>query len=215
MKAFAELLDSLIFTPSRNGKIRLLSHYFANRPSPDRGWGLAAVTGNLDFPNVKSSLIRKSIEPRVDRQLFEFSYDYVGDLAETASLMWPRKQGAEALEDVALTDVVQDLQNVSRKNAQAMLERYLDGFTSQERYALLKLITGGLRVGVSERLAKLALAEMSGIEVGEIEEVWHGIAAPYDELFAWLDGDADKPSLKDVPYFSSVNDGNAFGGFRS
>ena len=212
IKAFADLLDSLIFTPSRNGKIRLLQHYFAHQTSPDRGWGLAAVTGNVDFPNVKSSLIRKSIEPRVDMKLFDYSYDYVGDLAETVSLMWPenitkkqkitgKQKRASSKDRLSLSNIISELHQVKRKDAQTLLEDKLDLLDAQQRYALLKLITGGLRVGVSERLAKQALAQMSNIDINEIEEVWHGLTPPYDNLFEWLDGERDKPSLDNIPYF--------------
>ncbi len=62
------------------------------------------------------------------------------------------------------------------------------------RWALLKLLTGGLRVGVSARLAKQALADLGGIDVAEIEEVWHSQRPPYGDLFAWLEKRSDKPS---------------------
>ena len=63
------------------------------------------------------------------------------------------------------------------------------------RWALLKLLTGALRVGVSARLAKTALAEWSGVELADIEEVWHGLRPPYAELFAWLSGSAPRPDV--------------------
>ena len=58
MKTFAALLDRLLYTPSRNGKLRLLADYFRTAPDPDRGWALAALTGTLDFPNAKAGAIR-------------------------------------------------------------------------------------------------------------------------------------------------------------
>src|SRR3546814_388924 len=53
---------------------------------------------------------------------------------------------------------------------------------------LLKLITGGLRVGVSAPLAKTALAQLGDVSLEEIEELWHGMAPPFQPLFAWLEG---------------------------
>ena len=50
MKRFAALLDRLVYTPSRNGKLRLLADYFRRTPDPDRGWALAALTGVLRYP---------------------------------------------------------------------------------------------------------------------------------------------------------------------
>ena len=89
MIAFAELLERLVFTPSRNAKVALLRRYFATQPDPDRGVGLAAITGELSFTAAKPGLIRELAAARTDPVLFAWSYDYVGDLAETVALMWP------------------------------------------------------------------------------------------------------------------------------
>ena len=56
MIAFADLLERLVFTPSRNAKIALLRRYFATQPDPDRGIGLAAITGELSFTAAKVRL---------------------------------------------------------------------------------------------------------------------------------------------------------------
>jgi len=65
----------------------------------------------------------------------------------------------------------------------------------------LKLVTGALRIGVSARLAKTALAEWSGVELDRIEEVWHGLSPPYPELFCWLEGRAPPPDIAELPTF--------------
>ncbi len=73
------------------------------------------------------------------------------------------------------------------------------------RYAILKLITGSLRVGASARLAKIALAELAAaradVAPDEIEEIWHGLRPPYAELFAWLEGRGPKPDPRGAPVF--------------
>jgi DNA ligase-1 len=69
------------------------------------------------------------------------------------------------------------------------------------RWALLKLVGGAPRVGVSARLAKTALAEMSGVAVTEIEEVWHALRPPYTELFLWLDKRGPRPDIEGRPVF--------------
>src|ERR1700757_4980264 len=89
MRAFAELLDRLAFTHSRNAKLVLVRDYLKAAPDPDRGWALAALTGELSFPAAQPAMIRRAVEARVDPVLFGWSYDYVGDLAETAALVWP------------------------------------------------------------------------------------------------------------------------------
>ena len=77
----------------------------------------------------------------------------------------------------------------------SVVERWLDALDAQGRYALIKLITGSLRIGVSARLAKTALAEWGKCPVDEIEEVWHGLTPPYLPLFDWLEGKAERPAV--------------------
>lgn len=199
MKTFAALLDRLVFTPQRNGKLRLLRDHFARIPDPDRGWALAALTGGLDFRGAKPALVRALAEERCDPVLFRWSYDYVGDLAETVALIWPERPGANRPPE--LGEVVERLQAAGRAEVPGLLAGWLDALDPTGRWALLKLVTGGLRVGVSERLAKTALADFGGREVAAIEELWHGLAPPYRELFAWLEGRAGPPALDERAAF--------------
>ena len=199
MTPFAELIERLVFTPSRNAKLRLLTDYFARVPDPDRGWALASLTGGLEFPAVKAGVVRGLAVERVDPALFGWSYDYVGDLAETVSLIWPKRHGANRVP--SLGEVVDTMREASRSTAPALVADLLDTFDTNERFAFLKLITGGMRIGVSARLAKVALAQYGDTDVAEIEELWHGLEPPYEDLFAWLDGRAPKPSIEDKAVF--------------
>jgi DNA ligase-1 len=199
VKPFADLLDRLIYTPSRNAKVALLVAYFRSAPDPDRGWALAALTGGLAFKGVKAGAVRELAMRRVDPVLFQWSYDFVGDLAETTALVWPERATNRAWP--TLSEVVDRLSGASRAQASDVVEEWLDPLDATGRWALLKLITGGLRVGVSARLAKVALAAYGGVEPAEIEELWHGIAPPYGELFAWVDGTGPRPDLEDRPIF--------------
>jgi DNA ligase-1 len=196
MRAFARLLDQLAFTPSRNAKLTLLRDYLGNASDPERGWALASLTGALRFDAAKPAFIRKAAEARLDPQLFALSYDFVGDLAETVALVWPAKPGANR--EPELPEVVEALRTASRREVPILLERWLDALDSNGRWALLKLLTGGLRVGVSARLAKQALAGLVDIAVGDIEEVWHSQEPPYGDLFAWLEKRSDRPTT-DAP----------------
>ncbi len=199
MIAFAELLERLVFTPSRNAKIALLRRYFATQPDPDRGIGLAAITGELAFTAAKPGLIRELAAARTDPVLFAWSYDYVGDLAETVALMWPAASTNAA--PPRLADVVEALETAPKAALPGLVAGWLDACDPSTRFALLKLITGGLRVGVSARLAKIALAEIGGVDADAVEEVWHGLAPPYLPLFAWLEGRGEKPDPADQPVF--------------
>jgi DNA ligase-1 len=202
MRAFARLLDQLAFTPSRNAKLTLLRDYLGNAPDPERGWALASLTGALTFDAAKPAMIRKAAEARMDAQLFALSYDFVGDLAETVALVWPVKPGANR--EPELPEVVESLRTASRREVPILLERWLDALDATGRWALLKLLTGGLRVGVSARLAKQALAQLGEVPVGDIEEVWHSQEPPYGDLFAWLEKRSERPTTSAPARFRPV-----------
>ena len=217
MNKFAELLDRLAYEPGRNNKLRLIADYLRTTPDPERGYALAALTGALSFQHAKAGMIRALIAERTDPVLFELSYDYVGDLSETVALMWPAdpcppRSGGGGLgvggicghqaptrppplapgegrsRSPSLSDVVETLSTLGKAQLPTQLARWLDALDETGRWALLKLVTGGLRIGVSARLAKTAAASLGGKEPNEIEILWPGLAPPYAELFAWLEG---------------------------
>ena len=204
MRAFSQLLDDLVYTRSRLSKLRLIGDYLKVTPDPDRGLALAALTGTLDIPAVKPAVVRALAEERIDPVLLRMSRDYVGDMAETVSLLWPVPEGEPTdLDDgtIRLSEAVERLRAVSKSDAPAVLAAMLDHLDVAGRYAILKLATGALRVGISARLAKQALADAFGLDVEGVEEVWHGLRPPYAELFDWGEGRAEQPTAKDIPVF--------------
>lgn len=203
MRAFAELLGRLVLTPQRSAKIRLLIDYFRTTPDPSRGYALAAIAGTLTLNTVKPALIRDLLLERMDEALFRYSYDYVGDLAETVSLAWEPPPDVPPA-DIPLGEVVERLQNAGRSEVRSIVRDMLDRLDTPGRFALLKLVTGGLRIGVSAGLAKQALADMGGEEIGKIETLWHGLSPPYRPLFLWLSGEAEMPVLATPAVFRSV-----------
>ncbi|HVX37479.1 MAG TPA: cisplatin damage response ATP-dependent DNA ligase [Hyphomicrobium sp.] len=284
MRAFARLLDCLVYTQSRNRKIALLGHYFRSAPDPDRGWALAALTDGvpirLPLRRMLSDLVGRFIDP----VLYQLSRDYVGDTAETVSLLWPdnpvefatpslqgegelsvgspfsstgkgREQGETSGEqpqqlslDLAATpasspqgggelraantdsardnedhgaslvghnsgaepaylslgNVISEMSSGTSAERTERLGRLLNALDASGRWALLKLLGGAPRVGVSARLARTALAESYGRDVSEIEEIWHALEPPYLDLFAWLDGKAERPDPGAKPVFRPV-----------
>jgi DNA ligase-1 len=201
MNRFAELLDRLSYEPGRNNKLRLMTDYFRNTPDPERGFALAALTGALSFQHAKPGLIRTLIAERADPVLFDLSYDYVGDLSETVALMWPAPEGGATLKTPSLSEVVDGLSTLGKSQMPAQLARWLDALDETGRWALLKLVTGGLRIGVSARLAKTAAAALGDQDAVEIELLWPGLTPPYTELFAWLEGRAERPDLTHRAHF--------------
>jgi DNA ligase-1 len=202
MNRFAALLDRLGYEPSRNGKLRLMTDYFRSTPDPERGYALAALTGALSFQHAKPGLIRTLISERADPVLFGLSYDFVGDLSETVALMWPAPAQKRAeTEPPTLSSVVTTLATLGKAQLPAQLARWLDQLDETGRWTLLKLVTGALRIGVSARLAKTAVAALGDKAPDEIELIWPGLAPPYLDLFAWLEGRAGKPATGDpVPF---------------
>src|SRR6202158_4113933 len=231
MNRFAELLDRLAYEPGRNNKLRLLTGYFREVEDPDRGYALAALTGALSFKHAKPGLIRDLINERTDPVLFALSYDYVGDLSETVALMWPRGVQSAPLPPPAvrvegggrvmpghndptpghnnpppptLTEVVTTLRTLGKAELPKRLSRWLDELDETGRWALLKLVTGAMRIGISARLAKTAAAGAREKEPREMELMWPGLTPPYLDLFAWLEGRAEKPVNLDPAPFRPV-----------
>jgi DNA ligase-1 len=225
MNRFAELLDRLAYEPGRNNKLRLISAYFREIEDPDRGYALAALTGALSFKHAKPGLIRDLIAARTDPVLFALSYDYVGDLSETVALMWPKvspqtlsaplppRSGGEGERTVpghnnppppTLTEVVTTLRTLGKTELPRQLSRWLDELDETGRWALLKLVTGAMRIGISARLAKTAAAALGDKDPHEIELMWPGLTPPYLDLFAWLEGREEKPVNLDPAPFRPV-----------
>jgi DNA ligase-1 len=206
MNRFAELLDRLAYEPGRNNKLRLITGYFREVEDPDRGYALAALTGALSFKHAKAGLIRDLIASRTDPVLFALSYDYVGDLSETVALMWPKASAPlhNNPPPPTLTEVVGTLRTLGKTELPAQLTRWLDELDETGRWALLKLVTGAMRIGVSARLAKTAAAALGDKDAHDVELMWPGLAPPYLDLFAWLEGRADKPVNLDPAPFRPV-----------
>lgn len=207
MNRFAELLDRLAYEPGRNNKLRLITAYFRDVEDPDRGYALAALTGALSFQHAKPNLIRSLIAARADPVLFELAYDYVGDLSETVALMWPKaisQAGHNKPPPPTLTEVVTILATLGKTDMPKQMAAWLDELDETGRWALLKLVTGSLRIGVSARLAKTAAAALGGHDAHDVELVWPGLVPPYSDLFAWLEGRGEKPVNRDPAPFRPV-----------
>ena len=206
MQRFADLIDRLTFTPSRNGKLRLIETYMRETPDPDRGWALAALTGSLDVKAVKPALLRALMAEQMDEILFRYSYDFVGDLAETIALLWPTPEAVELVPDhsPSLSEVVDALTEASRSTAPKLVADLLNQMPTSARYVLIKMVTGALRIGVSGRLTRQALANLGGKAVEDVEEIWHGLTPPYTNLFAWLEARAERPAARAATPFRPV-----------
>jgi DNA ligase-1 len=116
--------------------------------------------------------------------------------------MWPPSpQAREGIEPPTLSSVITTLATLGKAQLPAQLARWLDQLDETGRWTLLKLVTGALRIGVSARLAKTAVAALGDKDADDIELIWPGLTPPYLDLFAWLEGRAGKPATGDpVPF---------------
>ena len=109
-------------------------------------------------------------------------------------MIWPYHE--EGYDLPRLSELIDTLNKTEKKDVPQVIAELLTISKPHERWALIKLATGVLRIGVSSRLAKTALAKMGNVDLQEIEEVWHGLRPPYPRLFPWLEGKAEKPDIK-------------------
>ena len=103
-----------------------------------------------------------------------------------------------------LTEVVITLRTLGKSELPRQLARWLDELDETGRWALLKLLTGAMRIGISARLAKTAAAALGDKDPHDIELMWPGLAPPYLDLFAWLEGRGEKPVNLDPAPFRPV-----------
>lgn len=202
MNQFAELLNTLYFTYSHRDKMALLHQYFTTTPDPERGYALAIMANTLEFPTFGRTLINELIEKEIDPVLFAYSYDYVGDLSDTIALLWPTHDSAGTLPK--LSELIATFNQLPKQAIRDFLADLLNRADTTERWALLKLGTGSLRIGVSARFLKKTLADYGQVPVEDIEKIWHGLKPPYEALFAWLEKKSELPSVDDHLFFHPV-----------
>ena len=196
MRRFAELLERLALTPARNGKLTLLDRLSrAPPPTPTAAGGSPRSPATSRSTRSKPAMLRAITVARVDPELFALSYDFVGDLAETVALIWPAPPGP-ARRPAPSPRSSTRLRAASRREAPQVVERLLDRLDASGRFALLKLVTGGLRVGVSARLAKQALADARRPRRHRDRGALARPRPALRRLFAWLD--RQRPAARDA-----------------
>jgi len=192
MKKFSLLLENIIFSPSTKRKIDLISKYFQTTDIKEKGFALGILAGKYKLSIFGPSKLKILIKKHVDPFLFDLSYDYVGDLAETIALIWPlRKKG----DLPSLSEFFIKLKDLPEPESLKYIEECLSISDTTQRWTIIKLLSGGLRIGLSERLTKIALANYSYKPLDRIEKIWHGLETPYKNLFLWLDGKSKEPKI--------------------
>ena len=185
---FSLLLNTLYFSNSQLRKESLLRTYFTKTSDPDRGYALASLAGTLKLPLYRRARVKALLVEQVDAMLFDLSYDYVGELAETIAHLWPRKKSSICVAELTLTDIVRVFQGEDISASNQFLSECLNVMSYEERWSFLKFLGSSMRVGLSLRSCKHVLAQYGSKDIQDIEKIWHGVSPPYVNLFAWLEG---------------------------
>ncbi|CRN01322.1 Putative DNA ligase-like protein/MT0965 [Pseudomonas sp. 34 E 7] len=167
MKAFAELYANLDATTSSNAKLAALQAYFRQAPPEDAAWAVYFLSGGRPRQLVPTRLLRDMATQaaNIEPWLFEESYQSVGDLAETISLLLP--ESTYTSEDglaVWLEDKLLPLRGLAPLELAERLPALWVQLDQPSLMVCIKLITGSFRVGVSKLLVTRALAAMAGLD---------------------------------------------------
>lgn len=180
MKRFARLFAALDATTSTNAKVAALAGYFRAAPDADRLWTIALLSGRRPRRSVTATELREwaAEEAGLPLWLFEESYPVVGDLAETITLVLPEPTGTS---DESLSDWIARIRALTGRPAQdrrAAITAAWQSLPRDERFLFNKLITGGFRMGVSQKLMTRALSQATGMAEAELAHRLMGSWSP-------------------------------------
>ena len=188
MKHFAQLFTRLDQTNKTNAKVEALADYFAQVDNSDRLWTIALLSHRRPRRTVNTTLLRTWAAEcgTVPLWLFEESYHVVGDLAETIALVLPPPQGESPQSLSYWVHYIRDLQDLDDAEKQRRVLEAWSHLDYAERFVFNKLITGGFRVGVSQKLMTRALSKFSGVEENSLAHRLMGNWSPDDTTFEEL-----------------------------
>ena len=201
MIKFSKLLDDLLLNSSKKKKIKILKDYFNSLETNEKELALSILSQNFSTKLIKANDIKIMIKRKISEDLFSYSYDYVGDLAETFSLLWPKSKEKKTISFFCFMKSIEKYNN--KESLINFLEKTFDNISSNEIYAIIKILTGGLRVGVSEGILKECLVEQGVRNKFEIEEYWHAFSPSFKNFFCWLNGEALPNDINEKELFHS------------
>lgn len=188
MKRFAQLFQSLDQTTKTNQKVAALQQYFSEAPDDDKLWTIALLSHRRPRRSVTISLVREWAAEMAGLPvwLFDESYHIVGDLAETIALVLPKpvKTSERSLTDwIEHVIALKDLEDEQKR--EGMLEAWRS-LNHRERFVFNKLMTGGFRIGVSQKLMTRALGRATGIDENILAHRLMGDWSPQTTTFEEL-----------------------------
>ncbi len=166
MKQFAQLIKTLDSTNKTNVKVNALANYFSQAPENDKVWTIAILSHRRPPRPVNTTMLREwaSELANIPLWLFEESYHIVGDLAETIALVVPSDEKST---EKSLTDFLQEMIWLKKQSDKEKKDYLFENWKQLDyygRFVFTKLITGGFRIGVSQKLMTKALSKATGID---------------------------------------------------
>jgi len=202
MRAFADLFTRLDQTTRTTAKVGALAAYFETAPDSDRLWTVALLSGRRPRRGVTTTLLRQwaAEAAGIPLWLFEESYPIVGDLAETIALVLPPPTRRSDAGLTAWMAYLSELRGMDEAARRAHVLDAWDRLETTERFVFNKLLTGGFRMGVSQKLMTRALARATGIEEAELAHRLMGDWTPDTTSFHALIHAADPAAALSRPY---------------
>lgn len=193
MRNFSELYEELDTTTSTNLKVAAMARYFSTASPGDAAWAVYILSGRRLKRFIGPALLRRWLvqESALPEWLVEESYATVGDLAETVALLLESTQSAAAVvPDLPLSTWIEDrllpLREVDEEQQRTAIVEWWRTLPYRECFILNKLLTGELRVGVSELLVVRALSEVLRLERADVTRrimgEWHPSADFWERL---------------------------------
>ncbi len=202
MKHFAVLYAALDQTTKTTAKVAAMADYFRTAPDDDKLWTIGLFSGRRPKRVITTTLLRDWAAERagIPLWLFEESYPIVGDLAETISLVLPPPTQTS---DHSLTYWIGELRRLSTlgdSDRKAGILAAWDSLPTGERFLFTKLLTGGFRVGVSQKLMTRALAQATGQAEADVTHKLMGNWTPDSTSWANLIDATDPTADLSRPY---------------
>jgi len=171
MKHFTTLFSALDQTTKTTEKVKALVDYFTYASDRDKVWGIALFSHRRPRRTVTTSLLRvwAAEKAGIPLWLFEETYHVVGDLAETIAKVLPERAKKSDEKDLSgWIEFIMKLKDKDESVKKEQITKAWDSLSSDERFLFNKLITGGFRVGVSQKLVTKALAKYTDKEESKI-----------------------------------------------
>jgi DNA ligase-1 len=205
LRRFADLFTRLDQTTKTTVKVAALADYFRDAPEDDRLWTVALLSGRRPRRTVTATDLREWAAERAGLPLwlFEEAYPVVGDLAETIALVLPPPSASSDLPLAHWITEIRGLARLEPPRRKAAILAAWDALDVTERFVFNKLITGGFRMGVSQKLMTRALAEATSIPEPDLAHRLMGDWSP--ERTTWarliLSPDATEDLSRPYPFY--------------